>query len=201
MLCRWTSQQNQRSPSARSGGCFRRSTSCGSWPSTNVAIGDGEARCLRREGLYTSSISEWRRQRDEGALQALGGDARSTAGDPRERELAQLRQENAALAGGSGQSPAGDRRPAKTLSAAGAARHGQRGADWRRAEVMVDQTIAELAPILGKRAACAALGRSRATYYRHHRQSPPPAATTSSTEAATAGTQPGRTGRGAGHPA
>ena len=40
---------------------------------------------------------------------------------------------------------------------------------------MVDQTIAELVPILGKRAACAALGRSRATYYRHHRQSPPPA--------------------------
>lgn len=39
---------------------------------------------------------------------------------------------------------------------------------------MVDQTIAELAPTLGKRAACAALGRSRATYYRWHRQSPPP---------------------------
>ena len=40
---------------------------------------------------------------------------------------------------------------------------------------MLDQTIAELVPILGKRAACAALGRSRATYYRHHRQSPLPA--------------------------
>ena len=40
---------------------------------------------------------------------------------------------------------------------------------------MVDQTVAELVPILGKRAACAALGRSRATYYRHHRQSPLPA--------------------------
>jgi putative transposase len=39
---------------------------------------------------------------------------------------------------------------------------------------MVDQTIADLAPIVGKRAACAALGRARATYYRHHRQSPPP---------------------------
>jgi putative transposase len=38
---------------------------------------------------------------------------------------------------------------------------------------MVDQTIAELAPIVGKRAACAALGRSRATYYRKHRQSSP----------------------------
>ncbi|MBV9580190.1 MAG: hypothetical protein JO057_16505 [Chloroflexi bacterium] len=30
---------------------------------------------LRREGLSTSSISEWRRQRDAGALQALGGPA------------------------------------------------------------------------------------------------------------------------------
>src|SRR3954471_10178796 len=32
---------------------------------------DGRSALLRREGLYTSSISEWRRQRDEGALQAL----------------------------------------------------------------------------------------------------------------------------------
>jgi Integrase core domain len=40
--------------------------------------------------------------------------------------------------------------------------------------VIVDQTIVDLAPIVGKRAACAALGRSRATYYRRNRQSPPP---------------------------
>ena len=39
---------------------------------------------------------------------------------------------------------------------------------------MVEQTIAELAPSIGTRAACAALGRARATYYRHHRRSPPP---------------------------
>jgi len=38
---------------------------------------------------------------------------------------------------------------------------------------MTDQTIAELAAVIGTRAACAALGRSRATYYRDHRQSPP----------------------------
>src|SRR5437868_15115631 len=38
---------------------------------------------------------------------------------------------------------------------------------------MTDQTIAELAPAIGTRAACAAVGRSRATYYRYHRQSPP----------------------------
>jgi putative transposase len=32
--------------------------------------------------------------------------------------------------------------------------------------------ITELAPVIGTRAACAAVGRSRATYYRYHRQSP-----------------------------
>jgi putative transposase len=37
---------------------------------------------------------------------------------------------------------------------------------------MVDQTIAELASLVGIRGACAALGRSRATYYRRHRQRP-----------------------------
>jgi putative transposase len=39
---------------------------------------------------------------------------------------------------------------------------------------MVDQTIGDLAPLIGKRAAYVALGRSRATYYRRHRQSPNP---------------------------
>jgi putative transposase len=38
---------------------------------------------------------------------------------------------------------------------------------------MVDEAIGELAPVIGTRAACAALGKSRATYYRQHRQSPP----------------------------
>jgi putative transposase len=38
---------------------------------------------------------------------------------------------------------------------------------------MLDEAIGELAPVIGTRAACAALGRSRATYYRQHRQSPP----------------------------
>ena len=39
--------------------------------------------------------------------------------------------------------------------------------------MMVDQTIGDLAPILGKRAACVALGRSRASYYRRHCKSAP----------------------------
>jgi transposase-like protein len=58
---------------------------------------DGRSALLRREGLYTSSISEWRRQRDEGALQGLGGMRGRPPADPRERELARLRSENARL--------------------------------------------------------------------------------------------------------
>jgi putative transposase len=42
---------------------------------------------------------------------------------------------------------------------------------------MTDQAIGELAPVTGIRAACAAVGRSRASYYRRHRRSPPRPAT------------------------
>jgi putative transposase len=38
----------------------------------------------------------------------------------------------------------------------------------------IDGAIAELAPVIGVRAACRATGRSQATHYRQHRQSPPP---------------------------
>lgn len=38
---------------------------------------------------------------------------------------------------------------------------------------MIDQAIAELAPVVGTTAACAAVGRGRATHYRWHRKSPP----------------------------
>ena len=58
---------------------------------------DGRSALLRREGLYTSAISEWRRQREDGALQALGGARGRPPVDPRERELARLRQEVARL--------------------------------------------------------------------------------------------------------
>jgi len=39
---------------------------------------------------------------------------------------------------------------------------------------MIDETITELTPLVGVRAACAAVGRPRATHYRHHRKSPAP---------------------------
>jgi transposase len=54
---------------------------------------------LRREGLYTSLISEWRKQRGRGALQALAKPAGRQPADPRDREMARLRRENQRLAG------------------------------------------------------------------------------------------------------
>ena len=49
---------------------------------------------LRREGLYTSLISEWRKQRDRGALAALGEGVRRgrPPTDPLAREAARLRR-------------------------------------------------------------------------------------------------------------
>jgi transposase len=58
---------------------------------------DGKGALLRREGLYTSLISEWRKQRDQGALQALGGSPGRPPTDPREHEVVRLRRENQRL--------------------------------------------------------------------------------------------------------
>jgi transposase-like protein len=58
----------------------------------------GKGALLRREGLYTSLISEWRKQRDRGALEALAKPAGRQPVDPRNREVARLRRENERLA-------------------------------------------------------------------------------------------------------
>ena len=58
----------------------------------------GKGALLRREGLYTSLISAWRAQRDQGALAALAKPAGRPAADPRDRENARLRADNERLA-------------------------------------------------------------------------------------------------------
>jgi transposase len=57
----------------------------------------GKGALLRRDGLYTSLISEWRKQRDKGALAALQQRRGRPPVDPRDRELARLERENARL--------------------------------------------------------------------------------------------------------
>jgi transposase-like protein len=47
---------------------------------------------LRREGLYTSHLSAWRRQRDGGALEALGRPRGRRPADRRDVEIAELRR-------------------------------------------------------------------------------------------------------------
>ena len=53
---------------------------------------------LRREGLYSSLVSQWRKQRDAGALQGLVDRKPGPAGaDPVRAELGRLREENGEL--------------------------------------------------------------------------------------------------------
>jgi transposase len=52
---------------------------------------------LRREGLYTSMISEWRKQRDQGGLRGLAVPPGRPRNDPRDQEVAKLKRENARL--------------------------------------------------------------------------------------------------------
>ncbi len=56
---------------------------------------------LRREGLYHSNISTWRRQRDQGAIQGLSPKKRGRKArkpDPMARKVARLERENRQLA-------------------------------------------------------------------------------------------------------
>jgi transposase len=52
---------------------------------------------LRREGLYSSHIVNWRRARDAGALAALARPRGRPAVDPRDAQIARLHQEKARL--------------------------------------------------------------------------------------------------------
>src|SRR4051812_37385505 len=58
--------------------------------------GEGGA-YLRREGLYSSLISEWRKQRDAGVLAGKRPDAKVGKLSAEQAEIARLTQENARL--------------------------------------------------------------------------------------------------------
>jgi transposase len=60
----------------------------------------GIAAILRREGLYSSTLTDWRRQRDAGAFEALKPLRRGpkpVLAQPADADLDQLRRENARL--------------------------------------------------------------------------------------------------------
>ena len=52
---------------------------------------------LRREGLYSSHLTTWRKQRETGQLAALAPKKRGRQTDPQAEELARLQRENSKL--------------------------------------------------------------------------------------------------------
>ena len=52
---------------------------------------------LRREGLYSSHVIEWRRARDAGALAGPARPRGRPAADPRDAQIARLQKEKAKL--------------------------------------------------------------------------------------------------------
>lgn len=52
---------------------------------------------LRREGLYSSHLDKWRKQREAGELQGLSGNKRGRKAERHAAELARLRRENEQL--------------------------------------------------------------------------------------------------------
>ncbi|MCA1698344.1 MAG: IS3 family transposase [Actinobacteria bacterium] len=131
---------------------------------------------LRREGLYTSHLTAWRKQRDAGALEGLAPRKRGP------RPASAERVENQALRRRLERTEAEletARRvievQGKRLSALGGSAGAQaRDRDRRRsAQAMIDGAVAEIEPLLGTAPACRALGASRASLYRR-RTTPEP---------------------------
>ena len=61
-------------------------------------VGDsGRGALLRREGLYSSHIAEWRKARDAAALNGLESKRRGAKRSPEQLELERLRKKNALL--------------------------------------------------------------------------------------------------------
>jgi len=64
----------------------------------DISSGTGETGALlRREGLYSSHLTSWRRQREDGELEGLGPQKRGPKADPQAVELARLQRENERL--------------------------------------------------------------------------------------------------------
>jgi len=60
--------------------------------------GSGEiGALLRREGVYSSNLTNWRRQRERGELDGLSAHKRGPKVDPQAAELARLKRENERL--------------------------------------------------------------------------------------------------------
>ena len=117
---------------------------------------------FRREGLYSSVLSTWRRERDAGVRQALAPQKRGPKSkrDPVEEENQQLQKDNA-------RSPSNCARPRSSSIFKKKWPRCWGGRSTRRpgGEAMMDAVL-QLAPTVGIESACDALGVARASFYR-----------------------------------
>ncbi|MCA1680493.1 MAG: IS3 family transposase [Actinobacteria bacterium] len=126
---------------------------------------------LRREGLYTSHLTYWRKQRDQGALKGLSRPRGRKPADRRDAELAALRQRAERAEVELEKARKVIEVQGKRLSALG--RTARAEGRERQGRAMIEQTVEELTPIVGTRSACSALGASPATIYRRRRPPEP----------------------------
>ena len=140
-----------------------------------AAESGGIGAVLRREGLYSSALTDWRRQRDAGAFDALAPARRGpkpAEPNPLAAELALLQRDNARLTLRLQRAEAIIELQKKVAELLGIPLAPEQR---RRA---LSEAVVALAPASGMTApACAALGVSRATTQRRRAQlaAPPPA--------------------------
>ena len=126
---------------------------------------------LRREGLYTSHLTYWRKQQRDGALKELGRPRGRKPVDRRDEEIAKLTRKLERSEAELAKTNPGRRDPGKRLSAVGGDARFRERAEEHRA--MIAATVEELTPLIGTRPACRALGASPATIYRRRRPPEP----------------------------
>ena len=126
---------------------------------------------LRREGLYTSHLTYWRKQRKNGALKELGKPRGRKPADKRDAEIAGLTRRAERAEADFAKATKVIEIQGKLSALLGDARYRERAQEHR---AMIERTVEELTPIIGTRPACRALGASPATVYRRRR--PPRAA-------------------------
>ena len=126
---------------------------------------------LRREGLYSSHVVEWRRARDAGALDGVTAKPPARGRSPEQTENERLQRDNDRLR----------RELAKTQAALDVWGKGTRalGAGLRErghrdaVEAVIAPAVAELAGHTSTKQACELVGWSRATHYRARRPAEP----------------------------
>ena len=157
----------RRSWPSRSGASSPRSIGCGSLRRRSAVRSPGEVgRLLRREGLYSSHLTAWRKARRKGSLRELAPKKRGAKPGERNPLDAKVRALEAKVARLEHELHTAHTilgRTGKSCRAAGIEPR------TRNALLMAAQPLAVQ---VGVAPACQALGVSRATFYRRQRPTP-----------------------------